>query len=152
MMSRLLAAGAWLLAASAGWAQMQQIQIPMPPPPASAPAPAASAAPAASTPAAPVVRSATRVQSALEICFRTPPPYPASALRDGHEGRSVVGFRISAYNFLQDVTLARSSGHESLDQAALVHLERCRIQALQRDNPFPPEGRYQLPISWRIEP
>jgi TonB family protein len=98
------------------------------------------------------VRSATRVQSALEICFRTPPPYPASALRDGHEGRSVVGFRISAYNFLQDVTLASSSGHESLDQAALAHLERCRAAALQRDNPFPPEGRYQLPVNWRIEP
>ncbi len=56
--------------------------------------------------------------------------YPRPARRDRDQGEVVVAFVIQKSGSLENIRVTRSSGFESLDQAAL--------KTLQRLNPFRP--------------
>lgn len=46
--------------------------------------------------------------------------YPAIALRLNQEGTTVLAFKITADGSVTDISVAESSGHDSLDQAAIT--------------------------------
>ncbi len=47
--------------------------------------------------------------------------------------------------------LMRSSGHQLLDEAAVAHMASCIGQYILSDGAPLPEGRYALPMVWRLE-
>ncbi|WP_442909573.1 TonB family protein [Hydrogenophaga sp.] len=107
----------------------------------------------ASQAATPTGAAAARMVAAspLGACFRRQPAYPVAALRDEQEGQTVVAFTVAAAGPIQNPGLLRSSGHQTLDRAALAHLNQCIASvSTQAEDPLPP-GRYALPMVWRIE-
>ncbi len=77
--------------------------------------------------------------------------YPDKGRAAGHEGRPVVSFLLGGGGELLELSLAESSGHSTLDVAA--------IQAVERAAPFPEipaplnetSMRFKLPVSFRLE-
>jgi TonB family protein len=89
--------------------------------------------------------------SALGACFRRPPQYPAAALREEQEGRTVVSFEVSATGVAERPVVLRSSQFALLDEAALSHMKKClKATAIETAGMLPP-GRYALPLVWRLE-
>ncbi len=65
---------------------------------------------------------------------RFQPPYPSSAKRAGHEGVVAVSVKIGTDGRVTSATIASSSGHESLDSAAIEQaLKRWRFTPATRD-------------------
>lgn len=78
-----------------------------------------------------------------------PPRYPRRARRDGLEGRVVLSARVSAAGRIVGLEVARSSGHEILDRAAVRAVNRWIIRpARQGSKPVPSEIR--IPILFRL--
>jgi len=77
--------------------------------------------------------------------------YPDKGRSAGHEGRPVVSFLLGGGGELLELSLIKSSGHSTLDVAA--------IQAVERAAPFPEiplplketSMRFTLPIAFRLE-
>lgn len=96
------------------------------------PAPEAEPTP----PPAPVVVEApasTGFQPATALATNPEPSYPAAARRRGHEGLAVVRVRISSGGEALSTEIARSSGHRSLDYAALETVRRWRFAPASLD-------------------
>jgi len=114
------------------------------------PAPPSPPAPLASEPHA---SSTVRMHDTrLGRCVSRPPPYPVAALRHGWTGTTVLAFAVGEDGLPVEPALARSSGHELLDAAALQHLKRC-IAASHALSPREalPVGRFRVPIAFRLE-
>lgn len=89
--------------------------------------------------------------SSLGKCFSKPPAYPVEGLRKNLEGRTLVAFLVSGEGSVTDPLVLRSSGHPVLDHAALKHLNACLLQFASTPGASLPQGRYVLPMIWRIE-
>ena len=87
----------------------------------------------------------------FNACVRRMPVYPAASRAAGEEGRSSIGFEVSADGVLAAPFVRESSGFARLDQAALVHVRRC----IERSEHAAPRdmrpGAYALPFEWRLE-
>jgi TonB family protein len=79
------------------------------------------------------------------------PVYPKESTRTGEEGATQVRLRIGADGRLLDAQVARSSGFERLDKAALDALSQCRFAATTQDG-VPRESTLVLTYNWRLEP
>lgn len=91
------------------------------------------------------------VASPLGACFRSPPPYPRVAQREGQQGLTLLSFDVNASGIAERPAVVRSSGFALLDKAALEHLAFCLSHtAAQDQGPLPP-GRYAVPMVWRLE-
>ena len=119
---------------------------------ASAPKPQAQQAPQAAAPqqatsSEPSNSQVNRWESSVLRHLGQRRKYPADARQRGEEGRVVVQFTIDAGGNVQSVSVARSSGFASLDQAA-----RDLVQA-SSPVPRPPEGmpKARLTIAMPID-
>ncbi len=54
------------------------------------------------------------------ICQAPPPRYPARARRQGEQGTALIRLTLNSMGQVKEVVLQRSSGFETLDQAALT--------------------------------
>ncbi|GBR73276.1 transport protein TonB [Candidatus Termititenax aidoneus] len=61
-----------------------------------------------------------------------PPKYPALALHNRWQGEAVLLLSINKNGALDRVDLVKSSGHQILDQAALLAAQDWRFQSLRR--------------------
>jgi protein TonB len=77
------------------------------------------------------------------------PDYPLSARRKGWEGRVLVEVLVSPEGRAREVKLARSSGHEILDAAALDAVRDWQFRPAER-NGQAVAGRIRVPISFRL--
>jgi protein TonB len=119
--------------------------------------PPASPAPAETQSAsvAPVVRTATalllvppRPVAGMET--NRAPTYPPSALRRGEQGRVMLRVNVSADGTPLDVALLETSGHPSLDSAALSAVRQWRfIPAMQGGTPVPAIA--EVPVRFRLD-
>jgi protein TonB len=123
-------------------------------------APAASAQPAAtnlSAKAAPAVAVAVPSAAKQEIlsfkpAFHAPPApprYPAQARRRNQQGVVMIEVRLDEHGTQRELKLLRSSGVDSLDQAALDAVAVWRFQAEVRDGQKVP-SRVQIPIQFAL--
>lgn len=78
-----------------------------------------------------------------------PPYYPASAQRRGHQGLVLVLVLVGADGSALEVSLAASSGHASLDNAALDALRNWRFEPAQRAGQ-PVEQELEVPVRFRL--
>lgn len=87
-------------------------------------------------PPAPVVveePASTGFEAAAALATNPEPSYPAAARRRGHEGLAVVRVRISSGGEALSTEIARSSGHRSLDYAALETVRQWRFTPASLD-------------------
>ncbi len=82
------------------------------------------------TPVAEYVSETARVaapaESGVPLAYgvASPPPYPRDAARLGHEGTVMLKVLVDESGAILQVGVEQSSGHRSLDQAALRHVKR----------------------------
>ncbi|MBP8185654.1 MAG: energy transducer TonB [Pseudomonas sp.] len=78
-----------------------------------------------------------------------PPRYPAQARRRNQQGVVLLEVRLDARGAQRELTLLRSSGVPSLDQAALAAVSRWRFRAEMRDGQAVP-SRVHIPIEFAL--
>ncbi|MCC6296270.1 MAG: energy transducer TonB [Pseudomonadales bacterium] len=101
----------------------QPAQAPIPEPQPSAPAPALVAA---AVPPAVAFAPPPEPELAVQCTHRPPPVYPAAARRRGQEGVVELLVELSATGAVTRVTVARSSGANALDRAAVAAVRNWR--------------------------
>jgi protein TonB len=77
------------------------------------------------------------------------PPYPASEIRQGHEGTVVLSLHILADGRVGEVKLERSSGYQKLDDSAMREAKRWRFIPGTSDG-SPLAMWKQVPITFRL--
>lgn len=80
----------------------------------------------------------------------TPPDYPHSARRLGHEGSALIRIHVSASGRVLDVELVESSGHELLDQTALSAARAWRFHPATQDG-VPMAASLLHRVTFRLE-
>lgn len=96
--------------------------------------PASSVAPAVSSGVAPAIASGAVTPPDLRAAYLSNPrpPYPLAARRRGLEGRVMLRAEILENGSCGRISVAHSSGHEMLDQAALQAVKQWRFVPAQR--------------------
>lgn len=83
--------------------------------------------------------------------LRNPVPvYPAIARRRGEEGKVLLKVRVSAQGEAQKVSIAKSSGYDYLDAAALEAVTRWRFVPARRGDE-PVESAVIVPMTFKLE-
>jgi len=98
---------------------------------------------------APAQPAAAGVTPPLPRDDNDPPRYPASAQRRGHEGLVLVLVLVGADGAALDVSLAATSGHTSLDKAALAAVKGWRFTPATQ-NGEPVEQELEVPVRFRL--
>ena len=77
------------------------------------------------------------------------PDYPWIARERGEQGRVVVRVSVSDAGRAERVEVARSSGHERLDRAALAALAQWRFEPARRAGRAVP-GTVEVPVTFKL--
>ncbi len=119
------------------------------PPPAPEPIPVEIVAPVAPAPSAPPARVVPPNFNA-DYLKNPPPVYPATARRQGQQGRVMLRVLVNAAGGADQVEIRRSSGHGMLDSAALEAVRQWRfVPARQGDQPV--AAWVLVPITFTLE-
>lgn len=78
------------------------------------------------------------------------PTYPLLARRRGVEGKVLLKVQVSAAGLAEQVQIAQSSGHDSLDEAALNTVRAWRFVPAQRGD-TPVAAAVLVPITFKLE-
>ena len=115
------------------------------------PAPAPIAAAIAVAPAAPPSPPAIQLPSSDASYLQNPkPPYPALSRRLNEQGKTTVRVMIGADGLPQRAEVAKSSGFDRLDQAALATVMRWRYVPGKRGG-VAEAMWFNVPINWVLE-
>ena len=125
-------------------------------PPVSSPSVASASGPVSSPSVASASGPDTRPLGALtqfarpQGGYQVTPGYPASALRLGIQGTTLLRVRVLIDGRVGDVIVQRSAGHPDLDQAAADAVRRWRFEPAQRGND-PVAMWVLLPVEFQIK-
>lgn len=112
--------------------------------------PAPVAAPVSAAPAAPPAAATVQLPSSDADYLQNPKPaYPPLSRRLNEEGRTVVKVLIGADGLPQRAEIAKSSGYERLDQAAMTAVMRWRFVPGKRGG-VPEAMWFNVPINWEL--
>lgn len=104
----------------------------------------------ASGPATTAPASGARMAS-IDYAFAPPPPYPATALRQGAEGTVWLRIEVGESGVPLRVSVERSSGNRALDSGARLHvLKRWRFQPARVDGQAI-RGIALVPVVFRLD-
>jgi periplasmic protein TonB len=120
-------------------------QKPVPPEPPRPP-PAPVAAPTPPVPPAPV----TPPRSDAAYLNNPIPAYPLAARRRGDQGTVMVRVLVTAQGLAARVGLAKSSGHSSLDEAALVAVKSWRFEPARQGGQAI-ESQHDVPVVFKLD-
>lgn len=151
------------------------LPLPLPPPPKPAPPalhphrapllpraqalrtdPAPRAAPPVAAPAVPALAPAAAAEPLLPprpisgVAANPKPVYPVEARSRHQQGRVLLRVEVSAAGMPLSVTVARSSSHPALDEAALAAVRRWRFSPATRGG-VPVAGTAEVPVEFRLE-
>ena len=114
-------------------------------------APSAAAVVAAATPMLPATTPTVQLPSSDADYLQNPsPPYPPISRRLNEQGRTTVRVLIGIDGLPQRSEVAKSSGFERLDQAALVTVMRWRFVPGKRGG-VPEAMWFNVPINWVLQ-
>jgi protein TonB len=128
------------------------IQIAQPPPPVPVIAAVTRVQPPAPRPPAPAPQPAIRSGASLDpnqTC--APPEYPEAAEDMEQTGTSVLQFLIAASGAVVESRVAASSGHASLDEAAVAALSQCRFRPAIGADGKPQEAWTSIRYVWQLD-
>ncbi len=115
------------------------------------PAPAPIAAPVAAAPAAPPAAPSVQLPSSDADYLQNPkPPYPPISRRLNEQGKTTVRVLIGLDGQPQRAEIAKSSGFDRLDQAALTTVMRWRYVPGKRGG-VAEAMWFNVPINWVLE-
>ncbi|MES1980768.1 MAG: energy transducer TonB [Pseudomonadota bacterium] len=115
------------------------------------PAPLAPPTPPAPAPAAPTAAPSMQLPSSDASYLQNPkPPYPPISRRMNEQGKSIIRVLIGIDGSPQKAEIAKSSGYDRLDQAAMTTVMRWRYVPGKR-NGVPEEMWFNVPINWVLE-
>lgn len=121
------------------------VAVPAPPPPVASAAPTVVST-AAAQPAAPV----TPPDASAATLGNAPPKYPLEARRKRQEGVVRLRVVITAEGRVKEISVARSSGFETLDDAALAAVRKWRFRpGEQAGTPVEAVGYLSIPFALR---
>jgi protein TonB len=80
-----------------------------------------------------------------------PPPYPPSEIRAGSQGTTALELCVDARGRVTSATLARSSGHDVLDKAALKWVRDARFAPATVDGAAQPVCGHPVEYVWNLE-
>jgi protein TonB len=89
-------------------------------------------------------------RNALPASGNEPPEYPWGARRRGHQGRVVLSVWVSAQGQADRLAVLHSSGHATLDRAAVEAVERWRFQPARRGGHDTGSMLY-VPVVFRLD-
>ncbi len=115
--------------------------------PATASATIAATSPAATSPAPAKVELPTHVAAYLQ---NPKPDYPALSVRRGEQGQVVLNVLIGIDGKAQKAEIAKSSGFERLDAAALATVQRWRYVPGKRGG-VPEEMWFKVPLAFVLD-
>jgi protein TonB len=92
---------------------------------------------------------ASTVLAPVPCADNRPPAYPREARRRGYEGVVILTVHVSTEGACLAVDLEESSGHSSLDRAALAAVRRWRFEPARR-NGVPVEAQVEVPIRFQL--
>jgi protein TonB len=78
------------------------------------------------------------------------PIYPRSARRKGHEGEVVIEIEISENGDIVNLSIASSSGHDDLDNAAIKAVSKLKFNPAKEDG-VNTKGKLRLPINFKLK-
>lgn len=78
------------------------------------------------------------------------PSYRRLARKRGHEGRVIIRALVSSSGHVTQVTVKQSSGHDSLDKAALRAVKRWRFRPAQRSG-RPVGATLDVPVVFHLK-
>jgi TonB family protein len=81
----------------------------------------------------------------------TPPPYPASEVRRGNEGVSSLHVCLNARGRVTEASLAKSSGHKALDQAALKWVRDAKFSPATVDGAAQSVCGHTVDYEWTLD-
>lgn len=115
------------------------------------PPPAPITAPVAAAPVAPAAPTVVQLPSSDASYLQNPtPPYPAISRRMGEQGKSTIRVMIGVDGLPQRAEIAKSSGFDRLDQAAMATVMRWRYVPGKRGG-VPEAMWFNVPINWVLE-
>lgn len=95
--------------------------------------------------------AAKRIGSKPSIISRPKPKYPSSAKRAGHQGTVTLSFTVSSSGKVTSVRVSKSSGHSSLDNAAVSAIRRWRFKPARNGLGQATRYQYSLPIPFILK-
>jgi protein TonB len=108
-------------------------------------------APAPATPAAAAVAGPLLPPRPISgLASNAKPAYPVAARSRHQQGRVVLRVEVSADGLPLRVTVASSSNHPALDEAALAAVKRWRFSPATRGG-VPVAGTAEIPVEFRLE-
>ena len=111
------------------------------------PVPVASAAPAVAAPPAPTAAPITPPSANASTLHNPAPHYPMDARRQKQEGTVRLRVVITVDGRVKDISVARSSGFASLDDAALDAVRRWKfVPGMQAGTPVEAVGFVPIPF------
>ena len=110
--------------------------------------PIAAPAPAPAPPAPPAPPSVvTGADLSARMIAGAPPRYPIECRRKKEQGTVVLALTLGVDGRVASISIARSSGHERLDDAALSAVRKWRWQPLVKDGkPVMVKGQVEIPF------
>ena len=106
-------------------------------------------APAPSAPRPAITAPLIPARPMVGVASNRPPAYPAVALQRREEGRVILRVTVSASGSVLALSVARSSGHDSLDAAAVDAVRHWRFVPASRGG-VPVEGIAEAPVDFRL--
>lgn len=114
------------------------------------PAPVAKPAPAKAAPAVSKPQPAKETQAQADYGYNPKPKYPSVARSRGWTGKVILQVRVSADGEAEQVTVAQSSGHDILDDAAVSAVEGWRFKPAKRGDTAV-SSTVRVPINFQLD-
>ncbi len=95
--------------------------------------------------------AAQRIASKPSAIKQSPPKYPRSAKQAGHQGTVTVSFTVGTSGKISAAQVSKSSGHSSLDKAALSAIKRWRFNPARNGLGQAVSYQYSIPIPFRLQ-
>lgn len=99
-------------------------------------------------PSAEPVEPDTIAVADFKSCKR--PVYPAESIAQKHTGTVTLGFLVSQAGQVKEAKVAKSSGHQLLDESARTALEKCSFKPAQLKGK-PVESWTKVQYVWTLE-
>ncbi|MDP0490592.1 MAG: energy transducer TonB [Verrucomicrobiota bacterium JB023] len=93
---------------------------------------------------------AKKVSAKPSLTNRVPPNYPSSARRSGQEGTTMISATITTSGKVSSPRVVSSSGHRSLDSAAVRAVKKWRFHPAKNGLGQPIAHQVNIPVTFRL--
>lgn len=94
---------------------------------------------------------ANRIATKPSAISQPRPSYPSSARRAGHEGTVTVSFTVGSNGRIDSVQVSKSSGHQSLDSAAVSTISKWKFKPARNGLGEATSYKYSIPVPFRLK-